>query len=69
MFPRRLAGLRGLLPAQKVDLPFLHELAVKTTLLPESYDASHGWGRWGALGNAPDPSLTINGGNPVGDCF
>ena len=24
---------------------------------------------WGMLGNGPDPTLTVNGGTPVGDCF
>ena len=23
---------------------------------------------WGMMGNGPDPTLTVNGGNPVGDC-
>src|SRR5262249_19303239 len=31
-------------------------------------DVSGGIVDWQMLGNGPDPTLTVNGGNPVGDC-
>lgn len=70
MTPRRNAGRRGLLPAQHVDLPAVHTLqAVRSELVPQSYDTSHAFTGWGMVGNGPDPTLTINDGQPVGDCF
>jgi hypothetical protein len=73
-YPRRNAGLRGLLQPASVDLPFLHEMATGAPEVPESFDTSHGWATWMSLGNAPatdlpGDQLTINGGNEVGDCF
>ena len=75
-YPRRNAGLRGLLKPESVDLPFLHELDTRVggVEVPESFDTSHGWAKWMSLGNAPATSLpgddlTINNGNEVGDCF
>jgi hypothetical protein len=37
---------------------------------PPSYpiDKTEGITAWGMDGNGPDPTLTVNGGNPVGDC-
>jgi hypothetical protein len=70
-YPRRNAGLRGLLKPASVDLPFLHELDTRVggVEIPESFDTSHGWRDWLMLGNGPDPTLTANGGNPCGNCF
>lgn len=67
---RRQSGRRGLLTPRHVDLPFLHTLftAVRTALVT-ALDSTHGFTAWGMLGNGPDPTLTINDGNPVGDCF
>lgn len=70
----RTPGLRGLLPAQKTNLPELHTLACAAVEVPESYDATSGWKNWLSFGNAPSTGLpgdklTINGGKEVGDCF
>lgn len=62
---RRQPGLRGRQPAKRVDLPFLHD---GRKALPPAYDVSHGFTAWGMLGNGPDRTLTLNGGQPVGDC-
>lgn len=35
---------------------------------PASFDHTNGFNAFQMLGNGPDPSLTVNGGNPVGDC-
>lgn len=69
----RNAGLRGLLQAVVTDLPFWHEFAGPVEV-PESFDVSHGWSEWLSLGNAPPTGLpgdqlTVNNGQPVGDCF
>lgn len=72
MLDPRPAGRRGLLPARKVDLPFLHDLATRVRVREaavETFDATHGYTDWRMLGNGPDRTLTINNGNPVGDCF
>jgi hypothetical protein len=65
----RTPGLRGLLPAKHTDLPQLHTLAVEGTVPPPSADETHGFSAWLMLGNGPDPTLTVNDGQPVGDCF
>jgi hypothetical protein len=67
----RPSGLRGRLPAKRVDLPFIHLARRRPTTspLPASADISHGWARWLMLGNGPDKTLTVNGGKPTGDCF
>lgn len=33
-----------------------------------SFDHTQGFDGFKMLGNGPDPTLTVNGGNPVGDC-
>ena len=35
---------------------------------PNTYDKTNGVNGFQMLGNGPDPTLTVNGGNPVGDC-
>jgi hypothetical protein len=35
---------------------------------PSTFDHTNGFNQFRMLGNGPDPSLTVNGGNPVGDC-
>ena len=66
----RTPGLRGRRPAVFPDgLQVLG--AYLTQPLPAPVlpiDVSGGFGGWEMLGNGPDPTLTVNGGNPVGDC-
>lgn len=35
---------------------------------PATFDHTNGFNAFRMLGNGPDPSLTVNDGNPVGDC-
>lgn len=35
---------------------------------PDAYDKTNGANGFQMLGNGPDPTLTVNGGSPVGDC-
>ena len=35
---------------------------------PATFDHTNGFDGFHMLGNGPDPSQTVNGGNPVGDC-
>ena len=35
---------------------------------PDIYDKTNGANGFTMLGNGPDPTLTVNGGNPCGDC-
>jgi hypothetical protein len=67
----RVPGKRGLLPQRPVGdryaLKYLHEYAdLPGPVYP--IDVTGGITQWGMLGNGPDPSLTVNGGKPVGDC-
>ena len=43
-------------------------LAAEPADAPNTYDKTHGANGFHMLGNGPDPTLTVNGGNPVGDC-
>ena len=57
-------------------LPATHPVGYRTldhyvAALPEApavFDHTNGFDGFDMLGNGPDPSLTVNGGNPVGDC-
>lgn len=67
----RTSGLRGRLSsAWPVGLPFIHHYfpGHRLPAAPATFDLTGGFTRWGMLGNGPDPTLTVNGGNPVGDC-
>ena len=35
---------------------------------PAAFDHTNGWDHFEMLGNGPDPTLSVNGGRPVGDC-
>lgn len=69
----RTAGLRGRRPvkppAQRFAIQYLSSY-LKTALPAPSYpiDVSGGIVDWDMLGNGPDPTLTVNHGQPVGDC-
>ncbi|MGH9122916.1 MAG: hypothetical protein ACRDYC_13400, partial [Acidimicrobiales bacterium] len=69
----RIAGLRGRLPVKPVGerFPLQFLTGYLTAPLPApSYpiDVSGGITNWEMLGNGPDPTLTVNKGQPVGDC-
>jgi hypothetical protein len=57
-------------------LPATHPIGYRTILhyaaslpdAPATFDHTDGFDGFDMLGNGPDPSLTVNGGNPVGDC-
>lgn len=38
------------------------------TEAPAVFDHTGGWNHFAMLGNGPDPTLSANGGRPVGDC-
>jgi hypothetical protein len=69
----RTAGLRGRLPvkppSERFKIQYLSSY-LKAPLPAPSYpvDVSGGIKDWQMLGNGPDPTLTVNGGRPVGDC-
>jgi hypothetical protein len=76
--PVRNAGKRGRVSPSKAktdvsSLKYIDEYltAAGAPLLPDPVyplDFTSGQTSWGMLGNGPDPTLTVNGGNPVGDC-
>lgn len=35
---------------------------------PDTFDHTNGWDHFQMLGNGPDPTLHVHGGQPVGDC-
>jgi hypothetical protein len=67
------AGLRGRQPVkppgERLAINFLHRY-LRVPLGAPAYpiDVSGGITEWQMLGNGPDPTLTVNGGRPVGDC-
>lgn len=66
----RHAGLRGRKPTANPErYPKLRD-HLATPLPAPTYpiDVSGGVTAWGMLGNGPDPTLTANNGQPVGDC-
>jgi hypothetical protein len=69
----RSAGLRGRLPAkapsERLPIGYVHTY-MRSPLESPRYpiDVSGGITEWQMLGNGPDPTLTANGGQPVGDC-
>ena len=65
----RKAGLRGKLEPKSFGLKYVHEYGLESDKgFPESLDVTRGITDWGMLGNGPDPTLTVHGGQPVGDC-
>ena len=65
----RRAGLRGRLPSRRLGLPYVHSYVGSPFPAPAyPIDVTGGITAWGMLGNGPDPTLTVNGGQPVGDC-
>jgi hypothetical protein len=69
----RHAGLRGRHavkpPAQRFAIQYLSGY-LRSPLPAPTYpvDVAAGIADWQMLGNGPDPTLTVNGGQPVGDC-
>jgi hypothetical protein len=69
----RTAGLRGRRPvkppAERFKIQYLSSY-LKSPLPAPSYpiDVSGGITDWQMLGNGPDPTLHVHGGQPVGDC-
>jgi hypothetical protein len=69
----RVPGRRGRLPVKPPDerfnIQFLSRY-LKSPLPAPAYpiDVSGGITAWQMLGNGPDPTLHVNGGQPVGDC-
>jgi len=62
---------RGLLPFDpEKHARFATIEDVGFTLVPAVYPIvkTEGITNWGMMGNGPDPTLTVNGGQPVGDC-
>lgn len=62
---------RGLLPLDPVKharfkTAINYGFALPSAIYP--IDKTEGITDWGMDGNGPDPTLTVNGGNPVGDC-
>jgi hypothetical protein len=73
MTPQPIAGLRGRLPVkppgQRLAIDFLDRYLLAPLSAPKyPIDVSGGITQWQMLGNGPDPTLTVNGGRPVGDC-
>jgi hypothetical protein len=73
-FPSRQAGLKGLLPQRPEGDRFAIEWSEHYSgPAPEPvYPIDVTGGAvisWQMLGNGPDPTLTVNNGQPVGDCF
>jgi hypothetical protein len=69
----QIAGLRGRQPvkppAERFAINFLHTYLLAPLGDPHyPIDVSGGITDWQMLGNGPDPTLTANGGQPVGDC-
>lgn len=50
-----------------VGQPFIHRYA-QLPAPPATFDHTGGFNGFRMLGNGPDPTLHVNGGNPVGDC-
>jgi hypothetical protein len=69
----RTPGLRGRLPVkppgERFKIQYLSSY-LKAPLPAPAYpiDVSGGITDWQMLGNGPDPTLTVHGGQPVGDC-
>jgi hypothetical protein len=69
----RPSGLRGRLPVKPVGkryaIQYLGDYLAKALPAPKyPVDESYGITNWKMLGNGPDPTLSVNKGNPVGDC-
>ena len=50
-----------------VGMPWIHRMADLPSA-PEVFDHTNGFDHFQMLGNGPDPTLTVHGGRPVGDC-
>lgn len=50
-----------------VGQPYLHRY-VDLPPAPATFDHTDGFAGFQMLGNGPDPTLHVNGGNPAGDC-
>ena len=67
----RPSGLRGLLPINQelhAQLPSATALGFNWPAPTYPIDKTGGMTQWGMMGNGPDSTLTVNGGQPVGDC-
>ena len=53
--------------AKPIGLPKLTNVATIPDA-PPTFDHTNGWDHFEMLGNGPDPTLHVNGGQPVGDC-
>lgn len=73
MSSTRTPGLRGRLPElvgdARLPIQWVHEYLTDLPAPTYPIDVSEGITDWLMLGNGPDPTLTVNGGNPVGDCY
>ena len=69
--PPRTPGARGLLPINRElhdQLPSATALGFNWPAVTYPIDKTGGLTQWGMMGNGPDPTLTANGGQPMGDC-
>lgn len=65
----RTVGLYGRRAAvHPVGLRLISSYMDELPSAPAVFDHSNGFDHFSMLGNGPDPTLTVNGGNPVGDC-
>ena len=65
----RVPGLYGRKPAiRPVGLASIEHYATSLPAAPAVFDHTDDFDGFEMLGNGPDPTLTVNGGNPVGDC-
>lgn len=66
----REPGLFGRLAARRpVGLRMIdHYVPRRLPHAPATFDLVAGFSAWEMLGNGPDPTLTVHGGRPVGDC-
>lgn len=68
---QRTPGRHGWLPSRwAATLPMVHHYFPGHVIptAPPTFDLTNGFTDWGMLGNGPDPTLTVNNGQPCGDC-
>jgi len=64
-----VVGLYGRHPAtHPVGYKLIDNFVSSIPEPPASFDHTNGFDGFKMLGNGPDPTLTVHGGNPVGDC-
>lgn len=63
-FPYRLGRMAAAHPVGYRTVDHYADL----TEAPRTFDHTDGWDRFAMLGNGPDPTLSVHGGTPVGDC-